>query len=169
MLGTLHFTDDGRIALRFERRFAHAPEKVWRAITETEHLHAWFPAIVEFDLTPGAKLLFDMTPAAKARFAIPDERDMTSEGEITTVDPPHLLEYTWGDEVLRWEITDDGDGGCRLVFTNTFDDRDGAAAMGAGWHAGLDVLEAHLDGRELGRSVWDQEEQLRERYARSFG
>src|SRR5258708_20510209 len=34
---------DGRWRLRFTRALAHPPEKVWRAITEPQHLQAWFP------------------------------------------------------------------------------------------------------------------------------
>ena len=37
MNGTLEQTSSGP-RLRFERRLAHAPAKVWRAITEPEHL-----------------------------------------------------------------------------------------------------------------------------------
>src|SRR6202044_3738122 len=29
--------------LRFRRQLPHPPERVWRAITEPEHLQAWFP------------------------------------------------------------------------------------------------------------------------------
>ena len=42
MDGTLEQTE-GAWRLRFERRLDHPPEKVWRAITEPEHLAAWFP------------------------------------------------------------------------------------------------------------------------------
>ena len=35
--------DDGRVALRFRRRLPHPPEKVWRALTESEHLQHWMP------------------------------------------------------------------------------------------------------------------------------
>src|SRR5205085_9932689 len=40
--------------LRFTRHLAHPPDKVWRALTEPEHLAAWFllafepPRLVEF-------------------------------------------------------------------------------------------------------------------------
>src|SRR6516164_8336013 len=33
----------GRWQLRFTRELAHPQDKVWRAITEPEHLRAWFP------------------------------------------------------------------------------------------------------------------------------
>jgi uncharacterized protein YndB with AHSA1/START domain len=173
MLGTLHSTDDGRFVLRFERTFAHPPERVWRALTDPDQLRRWFPAVVDFDLTPGAKLRFDLTPEAKRRLRIPDGEATTTDGEVTRVEPPRLLEYTWGEEVLRWELTADAAGGCRLVFTDVFADlggaaESGAAQMGAGWHAGLEVLEARLDGREVGWSAWDRAERLQEDYARSM-
>ena len=41
---------EGRDAVRFERRLAHPPERVWRAITDRGELEAWFPADIEGDL-----------------------------------------------------------------------------------------------------------------------
>lgn len=166
MLGTLATTDDGRYALRFERRYAHPPEKVWRAITEAEHLRAWFPAVVDFDLRPGATLRFLPTAEQVRRYGMTE--DQAATGEITRVDPPHLLEYTWGAEVLRWELTADGVGGCRLVFTNVFDDRAMAAPAAAGWHAGLEVVAAQLDGREIDWSPWERADALTGEYVGSI-
>ena len=55
--------DEGRLTqagdrwqLRFERRLAHPPEKVWRALTEPEHLAAWFPSEIHGDREAGATL-----------------------------------------------------------------------------------------------------------------
>jgi uncharacterized protein YndB with AHSA1/START domain len=158
MLGTVATTDDGRLALRFERHYAHPPEKVWRAITETEHLSAWFPAVVDFDLRPGATLRFLPTAEQMRRYGMPP--DQAGTGEITRVDPPWLLEYTWDTEILRWELSPESGGGCRLVFTNVFDDRDMAAPAAAGWHAGLEVVAAQLDGREVDWSPWDRADAL---------
>ena len=42
MYGELEQLNDGRWRLRFTRALAHPPEKVWRAITEPEHLASWF-------------------------------------------------------------------------------------------------------------------------------
>jgi uncharacterized protein YndB with AHSA1/START domain len=47
MTGTLDNIDD-RPTLRFERRYDHDVERVWRAITDPDELRHWFP--------PGEKL-----------------------------------------------------------------------------------------------------------------
>src|SRR3954452_2297075 len=104
---------DGRIALRFERHLAHAREKVWRAITETDRLREWFVDILDYDrsrlaFAPGAALTFAANGVAESR------------GEVTVYQPPALLEYTWGEEILRFELTPDA-AGCLLVFTNVVD------------------------------------------------
>src|ERR1022692_3779592 len=35
--------DGDQWQLRFARALPHGPEKVWRALTEAEHLQTWFP------------------------------------------------------------------------------------------------------------------------------
>ena len=60
--GKINLTYDGRVSLSFQLAIPHAPDKVWKVITEREYLDAWFPADVDFDLTPGADLLFKVTP-----------------------------------------------------------------------------------------------------------
>jgi uncharacterized protein YndB with AHSA1/START domain len=168
MLGTLHTRADGRFELRFERRLAHPVAKVWRALTDPEHLRAWFPASVDMDLTPGAKLRFELVPEAQARHGLSDE-DMTSYGEMTTVEPPRLLEYTWSGEILRWELEPTADG-CRLRFTDVFDDRAIAADDGAGWHVALEALGTALDGRDVDRlALFDRADEMSKTYACCFG
>ncbi|AOS63836.1 SRPBCC family protein [Actinoalloteichus hymeniacidonis] len=158
MLGTLTPTEDGRFALRFERTFAHSPEKVWRAITETEELKGWFPAVVDLTRPEGETVVFEF----------PNGQAPTTEGRIIRSDPPRTLEYTWGDELLRWELTPQGDG-CHAVFTNVFDERESGVPTGAGWHAGLEVLAARLDGREVGWAPMDRAGELTQKYAAVFG
>ncbi|HEU4326360.1 MAG TPA: SRPBCC family protein [Roseiflexaceae bacterium] len=130
---------DGRSALRFERRLPHPPEKVWRAITEPAHLAAWFPAAVQLELRLGAEVRFDFG----------DGSGPTPDGVITALDPPRAFGFSWGSDLLFFELHADG-AGCRLVFTHTFDDRAGAASFASGWQVCLDALEAMLDGRPIG-------------------
>jgi Activator of Hsp90 ATPase homolog 1-like protein len=49
----------GRWRLRFTRRLPHPPEKVWRALTEPEHLSAWFPTDIHGERASGAILRFE--------------------------------------------------------------------------------------------------------------
>jgi uncharacterized protein YndB with AHSA1/START domain len=135
MDGQLEQTDAGP-RLRFTRRLAHPRDKVWRAITEPEHLQAWFPdTIVVERWEVGAPLRFE--PAA----GMADPFD----GEVRAVDPPRLLEFSWGPDVIRIELADDG-GATELTLLDTIEEVGKAARDGAGWHVCLDQLEHHLDG-----------------------
>ncbi len=62
-----------------------------------------------------------------------------------------MLEYEWAGEILTWEI-DRTPTGSRLVFTNVLSDPEAAGPAAAGWEAGLEVVEAQLDGRPI---TWD--------------
>ena len=134
-LGALE-RSDGRWSLRFTRRLPHPPEKVWRALTEPEHLAAWFPADVEGERRTGAPV----------RFVFRHGEGPAIDGEMITFDPPSVLELRWGgEETLRFELRPDG-GGTVLTFVNAFDELGKAARDGAGWHVCLDALAADLDG-----------------------
>jgi uncharacterized protein YndB with AHSA1/START domain len=136
--GSLEQAEDGTPMLRFERRYAHPVERVWRAITEPEELRAWFPQRVEFrpDLRVGAAVVYSDDP---------NMPDATFDGEVLALDPPHLIELRWGTDLLRMELRADGDGTV-LVFTDTFAERDKAARDATGWHVCLDALPSVLDG-----------------------
>ncbi len=54
-LGTLTRQGD-RWMLSFTRRLAHPREKVWRAVTEPEHLAAWYPQEIVGERRAGAPL-----------------------------------------------------------------------------------------------------------------
>lgn len=135
MEGTLEQVDDGRWELTFVRRLAHPAEKVWRALTEPEHLAAWFPTDIEGDRAPGARL----------RFVFRNGEGPDSEGEVLEFDPPTRLAYRWGDEILRFRIEPDADG-CLLTLVDVFEELGKAARDAAGWHTCLDVLVHHLGG-----------------------
>jgi uncharacterized protein YndB with AHSA1/START domain len=163
MLGELIATGDGRWALRFERKFDHSQARLWRALTEVAELRGWFAHILDYD-----RFRIDLIEGAEITFVPKPEYETVEvgRGTVVQVDPPRLLEYTWDAETLRWELRPDGDQGCRLGFTNIFDDREAAAALGAGWHAGLDQLAAWLDGRDIDAGA---EERLMGKYERAFG
>ena len=81
--GTLQ-TIDGRPTLRFERRLAHSPERVWRAVTAPAELEQWFVAPVPW------------TPALGETFEAAGQA-----GEITALDAPRRLALELGRRALR--------------------------------------------------------------------
>jgi uncharacterized protein YndB with AHSA1/START domain len=149
-LGTLD-ADGDRWRLTFTRVLTHPPAKVWRAITEPDHLSRWFPSDIEGERRAGAKL----------RFPFREDEGPTLDGEMLVYDEPHVLELRWGDEELRFELEPDGDG-CRLTFINTFDEQGKATRDAAGWHVCLAYLVALLDGTEPSaeEASWKRYEQV---------
>ncbi|MED7924095.1 SRPBCC domain-containing protein [Nonomuraea sp. LP-02] len=149
--GTLE-TIGGRPALRFERVLAFPVERVWRAVSVPDELRAWFPAAV--DWTPAAGETFDAGGATV---------------EVTEVDPPRRLAWTYAGQPYSFDLTAEGDG-CRLVFVHVIDDLGLAAQTASGWDAYLSRLEPYLSGRtvteEEAHEGW---EETHERYAARFG
>ena len=157
MTGDLEHTAD-RWRLRFVRKLAHSQEKVWRAITEPEHLTAWFPQRIEGDWAVGASL----------RFEHPGKGFPGFDGQVLALVPPRLLEFRWGTDTLRFEIVPDG-AGCQLTLMHTFDQQGKGARDGAGWHLCLDMLEHHLDGTTPPWAPREHWAQVHEAYVAKFG
>jgi uncharacterized protein YndB with AHSA1/START domain len=148
-----------RWELRFTRRLPHPPQKVWRALTEPEHLAAWFPTRIHGERRTGAPL----------RFVFPNGEGPTIDGEMIACEPPSLMELRWGDgETLRFELRPEGEG-TLLTFVNAFDEVGKAARDAAGWHACLDQLEHHLDGRRAPWSPGERWGQVHGGYVERFG
>ena len=112
---------DGKPAVRFERRYPHPVDRVWRAVTEPDQLAHWFPTTVEVDLREGGEMTF----------TFPGGEMEPMEGSVTVLDPPRRFAFLWGEEELRIELEPDGDG-CRLRFTHLISSRDAGGAQRGG-------------------------------------
>jgi uncharacterized protein YndB with AHSA1/START domain len=119
----------GRWRLRFTRELDHPQEKVWRAITEPEHLRAWFPQHVRGEWVVGSPLTFSS----------PEGRGPDFGGEVLAYQPQSLVEFRWGTDVIRLELAGRA-GGCTLTLLDTFGELGKAARDAAGWHECLDRL-----------------------------
>jgi uncharacterized protein YndB with AHSA1/START domain len=143
---------DGRPLVRFERTFPHPMSAVWRAITDPSQLETWFPTTVEFsELRAGESIAF--------RFTTHDLPPM--EGVFREVDVPRRLVFTWGDDVLTFELSEeDGGDACRLAFSVVLDDAGKAARDSAGWESCLDMLALAAAGetpaRPAGTGAWEE-------------
>ncbi len=94
MYGELEQLDDGRWQLRFTRTLRHPLEKVWRAITEPEHLANWFPTTIEGERAAGAPL----------RFSFPGGQAPPFDGEMISYQPLSSMELRWGSDIVRLEL-----------------------------------------------------------------
>lgn len=89
--------------------------------------------------------------------------------EVSESVPPRVLAGTWYGDSLRFELRPE-EGGCTLVFTQTFAERETAARTAAGW----DRCFARLDALFAGQPMSERDSlktwlEIHERYAQSFG
>ena len=124
------------------RELRHSPEKVWKALTDPANLRQWAP----FDAD---RSLAAVGPVTLSTVGMPTPQ--ISETRVTRAEAPHLLEYRWGDNDLRWQLESFG-GGTRLTLWHNIDR--GFISMGAaGWHICLDVLDRLVADDPIGRIV----------------
>ncbi|MEV4483369.1 SRPBCC domain-containing protein [Micromonospora coxensis] len=110
------------------------------ALTDPTRLRDWAPFLADRDLgAPGA-----------ATLTLVDGDAVTAQpSTVRRAEPPHLLEYTWGDDLLRWELTPTATG-TRLTLRHTVADRGMLPMVAAGWHLCLDVADHLLAGDPVG-------------------
>ncbi|MDQ6777610.1 MAG: SRPBCC domain-containing protein [Actinomycetota bacterium] len=158
MYGTLEQLDDGRWQLRFTRTLRHPMDTVWRAISEPEHLAAWFPTTIEGERVAGAPL----------RFTFPADQAPPFEGEMIACEPPSLMELRWGPDIIRLELRPTPEG-TELTLLDTLEELGKAARDGAGWHTCLDALLRSLDGAENAREAMNAWGDVHGHYVEDFG
>jgi uncharacterized protein YndB with AHSA1/START domain len=161
-----HIEKDGeKWTLVLVRELHHPPAKVWKALTDPQHLREWAP--FDSDRNLGAVGTAKLTTVGAPS-------PMISDTQVTRADAPNVLEFNWGGQDIRWELEPLGPGGTRLTLWHNIDHR--FITMGAaGWHVCLDVLERSLDGQPIGRIVgpdamkFDGWQRLHAEYAKQFG
>jgi uncharacterized protein YndB with AHSA1/START domain len=156
--------EDGEWVLVLERTLEHPCNEVWFALTEAEQIPIWGPFTTDRDLTVTG-------PVRLAVIDMPDAEEVY--GNVLEVNAPRLLVLKWGDDILRWELTDDGYK-TLLVLRHRFADRQQAPSYAAGWHLCLDGLSGTLDGKDMpsmaGQNAYKHGwQELYERYANQLG
>jgi uncharacterized protein YndB with AHSA1/START domain len=138
----------GQVAVTFTRHIPHPPAVVWQALTEPEHLAAWFPTTIEGERAAGARLHFGFRDGEAPPF----------DGEMVQYEPESSMTMRWGDDVLRFELRA-LDTGSVLTLRATFDEMGKGARDGAGWHTCLDLLGYAVGDR---RAPWSSAERWRQ-------
>lgn len=154
--------DGERWTLVLVRELRHSPEQIWAALTDPASLHEWAP----FDAD---RSLDGVGPVTLTTVGVPNA---PSASKVTRAERPRLLEYTWGENEIRWLLEPLG-ASTRLTLWHNIDRR--FISMGAaGWHICIDVLDRLLADQPLGRIVggdamkvgWPR---LNAEYAAQFG
>lgn len=127
--------------IRCDQFIAHAPAKVWKALTDPE-LHARWWAAGDVRAVVGHRFTLDMGNWGH------------QECEVLAVEPERLLRYSFApgslDTTITWELHPEGTG-TRLFLEHAGFDLDsplGKAAlegMGRGWPGLLKRIEPALD------------------------
>jgi uncharacterized protein YndB with AHSA1/START domain len=145
MLAVIEQNGDGYIA-RFERHLKHPVEKVWASLTENDKLKKWFSELEVADLREGGVIKFDMQDGTY------------EEMRILELKMHSVLEYTWGEDQVRFELYPEPEG-CRLVLIEKINQiTDHTPRDLAGWHVCLDGIKALLDEQDFGpqKPEWEK-------------
>jgi uncharacterized protein YndB with AHSA1/START domain len=125
--------------VRYERHLKHSVEEVWSYLTDNDKLPQWFSELRVDELREGGVIKFDMGDGSFEEMKILDLK-MNS-----------VLEYTWGQDIVRFELSQEQDG-CSLVLLEKIHTiTDHTPRDLAGWHVCLDVIAALLDGKIIDR------------------
>ncbi|MFI1988649.1 SRPBCC family protein [Actinoplanes sp. NPDC020271] len=155
--------DGDRWTLILIRELPRPPAEVWLALVDPARLDRWAPFSADRSLSDTGPATLTMVDGDE-RTALP--------AVVHRAEPPRLLEYTWGEDLLRWELEPSGTG-TRLTLRHTLADRDLDAMVAAGWHLCADVLQRLLAGEAVrairGRDAMNHGwPELRDRYAARF-
>jgi uncharacterized protein YndB with AHSA1/START domain/DNA-binding transcriptional ArsR family regulator len=143
-----HRLEDKTMEKVFEIYIKTTPERLWKAITDTEMRRKYiFGAVFKSDWTPGSRI--EAFGSGK----------LIGEGENLEVDPPRRLVQSfralWDDDVKRegtsrmtWEILPVGDS-CRLTVTHDQLREDANKQLYGGWPMILSGLKTLLETGEL--------------------
>jgi len=145
------------------RELRHPPAKVWQALTDPAELREWAPFDADRSLA---------APGTVTLTTVGAPQPMVLESRVKRADAPKLLEFTWGEQEMRWQLEPLA-AGTRLTLWHNIDRR--YISMGAaGWHICIDVLDRLLAGDPLGRIVGGEAmkfewPRLNAEYAKQFG
>ncbi|MFC3746441.1 SRPBCC family protein [Paenibacillus sp. GCM10012306] len=136
MIASIEKTEVGYTA-RFDRHWPFSAEEVWSWLTENDKLPQWFPELRVKDLRKGGSLMFDM------------QNGSCISMEITDFTRYAVLEFTWGADLVRFELSPET-GGCHLVLIEKLGKVTGHTPKDlAGWHVCLEVIVSLLEENPL--------------------
>jgi len=162
-LGTVVEAPDGTVTLRYERIYKRPIGTVWSAITEPERMADWLGA-GELEPRVGGRFTVHVGPGGRVAII----------GTVLAWEPPAALACSWSwpggpETVIRYDLSPDGDGATRLVFTHTGLASDQRTSVLPGWHLYLERLAGGVGGTTPGPDFSARHAEIRTVYGRHFG
>ncbi len=136
-------SDGSTSTLCFVRHFAHSPDRVWRALVAREQIPKWAPYGIDRDIDSIGPALLTMNDGSEPP---------NYEIEVLRVEPGRLVEHTWGESLLCWELSAD-EGGATLTLRHSVPNPEWISPAAAGWHMCFDFAELLMNGIEFGPIV----------------
>ncbi|NKB33871.1 MAG: polyketide cyclase [Pseudomonadales bacterium] len=133
-------SDGETSTLHFERNLAHPPEAAWKAITNASSLQKWMPFSIDRDIDTEGPALLTMNDGSEPP---------TYNINVNKVVPGQLVEYTWGESVLTWEV-EATESGSKVTLHHSVPNPEWVTPAAAGWHMCFDLAELMLNGMEWG-------------------
>ena len=145
-------------------------DRVWAYLTESDLRRQWL-ASGEMKMERGARfeLVWRNSELTDPPGARPDGfgEEHRLDSEITEIDPPRRLGFTWGDTGgVTLELEEEGDAVLLTVTHRRIVERSSQLNISAGWHAHLDMLATRLAGEAPAEPFWDHWVGLKSQYER---
>ena len=141
-LGDIVRHGNGDTSLRFERKLARPPERVWQALTESDQLRHWMPCDIVGPREAGAEVAAPFWDDIVAKYGI---EDTVLTGRIVTWHPPSTFAWEWDDELLTYDL-EPSPAGTQLKLNIDLGTKSPAVHLvAAGYHICLDQLCVLVD------------------------
>lgn len=117
------------------------PTRAFRALTRAAQLRRWFVDTLDYD-----RSLLEFGVGRQLTFIAAG--GLAGQGQVTVYRPPSVLEYSWGEDTLRFELDAEGEE-TALTFTTVIRGTGAdatAAAASPGWEAALGRLQELFTG-----------------------
>ncbi len=162
--------------IRFERLLPGPIDRVWAYLTESDKRAKWL-ASGDMDLRLGGevqlKWLHSELDAAPSEAPERYKNGHSMSATITRCEPPKVLGYTWGaradalSEVV-FELSEQGDEVLLVLTHHRLPDQKDLLSVSGGWHAHLDILVDHMNGR-ISPAFWEKHTGLHAEYKERQG
>lgn len=137
MLATIKKHSDCHV-VTYKRPLPHSIDTVWKAITTNENLQKWMSNLEIIELRQHGKIHFNMN----------DGTDTYEEIAITDYAKKQVLEFEWGQDRVRFELSPTDNGSLLRLIETLQELTDHTPKDLAGWHICLDLLSDLLNGVE---------------------